>query len=683
MTIANTVRKAGPFTCNGATTVFPFTFKVFATNEVVVSLTDSTGVTTTLALTSGYTVSLNVNQDVSPGGTITTNLIYATGYLLTLTSSVASTQQVVLTNTGGFYPDVLNAEFDRLTILIQQLAEVSSRTLVFPISDLANAPLPPAAQRIGKYLAFDPTGAPIIASGVGTDAAMRTDLAASTGASLIGIIRGAIGAVIRTMSSKALELISVKDFGAAVDGVTDDTAAFNLATQASAVASSALYISVSIPSGTSVLGASNGTVYVRKGQRLYGQGMGATSLNVSSRVANTAPIIVLGKKSDGTVDAGGQPVEVSNLFTLGGPGAVAVVDATAPAGWSVHDCFISSPGVGLAAGGSDGLVHGNFFEQGLNLIVVTGANIKLTNNLYYLSNYQITLNTGAYDTLIADSQFEYFTYTAILLNTGATGLGNIQVRGCNFIQNQQFATAEGAISLRSTGADIYIGGCTFRNLYGSGVIIFDGSSTVIIENCIFDGNRSAAAYNQSTTMAGVTINAGTRVVIRNCEFRNLPGQPITFGGVYLEDIVIANCTFTGNTGGTAEVSVTNVNASRLTMIGCKGSGRTLVSTSATVLVKLIDCDDGVAGIAAVASAAALTLPVDKSVISITGTTTVTSINTTAADRGRVVTLVFAGILTFTKGGNLKIATTYVTAANGTILLSCDGTSWYETGRSVN
>ena len=212
MTIANTVRKAGPFTCNAVTTVFPFTFKVFTAVDVVVSLTDSFGVITTLALTSNYTVALNSNQDVSPGGTVTTVLTYAVGYLITLTSGVAATQQVVLTNTGGFYPDVLNAEFDRLTILIQQQQEVTSRSLVFPISDTANAPLPPASQRVGKFLGFDSFGAPVILSGVGTDGAMRTDLAAPTGAALIGFSQGGTGAGTRTVQQKLGDIVSVSDY---------------------------------------------------------------------------------------------------------------------------------------------------------------------------------------------------------------------------------------------------------------------------------------------------------------------------------------------------------------------------------------------------------------------------------------------------------------------------------------
>ena len=70
---------------------------------------------------------------------------------------------------------------------------------------------------------------------------------------------------------------------------------------------------------------------------------------------------------------------------------------------------------------------------------------------------------------------------------------------------------------------------------------------------------------------------------------------------------------------------------------------------------------------------------------ITGTTTITTLNTCdAANNGREVVLIFDGILTLTDGGNLKIAGNFVTTADDTINLWCDGTNWYESGaRSVN
>lgn len=69
---------------------------------------------------------------------------------------------------------------------------------------------------------------------------------------------------------------------------------------------------------------------------------------------------------------------------------------------------------------------------------------------------------------------------------------------------------------------------------------------------------------------------------------------------------------------------------------------------------------------------------------ITGTTTITTLNTcNAANNGRDLTLIFDGILTFTDGNNLKLAGNFVTTADDVIQLSCDGTNWYESDRSIN
>lgn len=161
MSISNTTRKAGPFVCNGVTTAFPFTFKVFKPSEVVVTLTNDLGVVSSLTLGTGFSVALNDNQDTSPGGTVTTTTAYEAGSTITLTSDVQPLQPIVLTNSGGFYPKVINDGFDRLTILIQQQAELNSRQLTVPIGETI-AHLPPKAQRQNSIQGFDVNGDPTV-----------------------------------------------------------------------------------------------------------------------------------------------------------------------------------------------------------------------------------------------------------------------------------------------------------------------------------------------------------------------------------------------------------------------------------------------------------------------------------------------------------------------------------------
>ena len=135
MTISSEVRKAGPYDGNDVTTSFPFSFKVFSADDVVVVLTDPAGIETTLTGSgTDYSVTLNADQDTAPGGTVEKISALATDYLLTITSSVPNLQPLDLTNQGGFYPKVINAALDRLTILAQQNAEQIGRSVKVPIS---------------------------------------------------------------------------------------------------------------------------------------------------------------------------------------------------------------------------------------------------------------------------------------------------------------------------------------------------------------------------------------------------------------------------------------------------------------------------------------------------------------------------------------------------------------------
>jgi len=140
MSISTTTRKAGPFTGNGVTVAFPFTFKVFAVDDVKV-VRGEIATAAELELTRGthYSVTLNSNQDTNPGGTV--NWIgtpLSSAFTLVIGSKVASTQPANFTNLGRFYPRVLNDALDRVTIVVQQLAEEVSRSVKVGFSGLVS-----------------------------------------------------------------------------------------------------------------------------------------------------------------------------------------------------------------------------------------------------------------------------------------------------------------------------------------------------------------------------------------------------------------------------------------------------------------------------------------------------------------------------------------------------------------
>lgn len=160
MTINSEVRIAGPFSGNDVTVDFPFAFKVFDADEVLV-VREEAGVELVLELSVDYTVALNADQEAAPGGAVT--LLAGplpSGETLTLTSALAPLQPVDLTNQGGFYPRVINNAFDRVTILLQQLGAQVARSVRFPLSDGTElqAELPTKAERANRYVIFDAAG---------------------------------------------------------------------------------------------------------------------------------------------------------------------------------------------------------------------------------------------------------------------------------------------------------------------------------------------------------------------------------------------------------------------------------------------------------------------------------------------------------------------------------------------
>ena len=130
MSVTEQPRRAGPYLGDGTNKSFPFEFKVFASSDLRVVVADSDGAETELG--QGYCVTLNKDQDHVPGGTVVLDSPLPVGNRLAILSNVSYDQNMVLTNQGGFYPDVLNKSADKMTILIQQLRELVGRTVSVP-----------------------------------------------------------------------------------------------------------------------------------------------------------------------------------------------------------------------------------------------------------------------------------------------------------------------------------------------------------------------------------------------------------------------------------------------------------------------------------------------------------------------------------------------------------------------
>lgn len=139
MTTPSTARKAGPFTGNGSQNSWAFTFKVFAASDVKVTVADAAGTETVLVLGTDYTVSLNANQDTSPGGSVT--YLLASGGKLTVTGDLDYDQPLDIPAGGNFNPVAFENQLDRMVMQTQQLAEEMGRAVKVPVTEEATGQL--------------------------------------------------------------------------------------------------------------------------------------------------------------------------------------------------------------------------------------------------------------------------------------------------------------------------------------------------------------------------------------------------------------------------------------------------------------------------------------------------------------------------------------------------------------
>ena len=135
MTLSSESRKSQLFTGSGSTGPFPFTFKVFAKEDLVVTTSViATGVETTLALDTDYTVLLNKDQDGNPGGSVTLLVALPTTKRLLISGGMSLTQPQEIGNQDGFFAEDIENALDRAMIAAQQLKVDVDRAFKLPLT---------------------------------------------------------------------------------------------------------------------------------------------------------------------------------------------------------------------------------------------------------------------------------------------------------------------------------------------------------------------------------------------------------------------------------------------------------------------------------------------------------------------------------------------------------------------
>lgn len=229
MAISSSDVTSGPFSTNGATTEFSFSFRVADYGDVegedqikVILVTAATGAETILTRgvgTSQYVVALNGDQDSSPGGTVTMGQTYAAGYYVYIRLKPTFVQATELQNQGAYNASVVEDQFDETTRQILDLRDQVRRA-------------PVASVQIGESFSGEITGtptagyAPILNSGLtgyvwgnpasaGASAAMTPVVQAATineGLALLnGVLEVATIAAMTALTGGVVDAVFVRD----------------------------------------------------------------------------------------------------------------------------------------------------------------------------------------------------------------------------------------------------------------------------------------------------------------------------------------------------------------------------------------------------------------------------------------------------------------------------------------
>lgn len=225
MTVASTTNKLY-YSGNGTTTTFPYTYKIFDDDELVVTLRNtSTGAETTQTLNSDYTVT-GAGDD--SGGNVEFTSAPSSSYQVIIKRELDLKQETDYEDGSALSADTLEGDFDRLIMIEQQQQEELDRSLKIPLTDDddISVEIPSSVDRASKYLSFDSSGNPMATAGTNVNvtdfvSTLLDDADATSFLTTLGVTGPGYNLATASTSGDIYDELQVSDF---VEGLMTEPA---------------------------------------------------------------------------------------------------------------------------------------------------------------------------------------------------------------------------------------------------------------------------------------------------------------------------------------------------------------------------------------------------------------------------------------------------------------------------
>ena len=498
----------------------------------------------------------------------------------------------------------------------------------------------------------------------------------------LGFLQSGTGAVVRTMQTKLREDVSVDDFGAVGDGVTDDTVAFASAFAALGAAGG----SVVIPNDARCLIDANLTIPANCSLCGPHQFVGSPGSNFSAPYGNMGGALIVNSAATITVSSN---ASINGLLIYRKGMTFPTVNASAFTGTAItidgDDAAVSHCQI---FGFNKAVYSTGDQRQRINNIwfdCVNGIEIENCLDIPYINTCHgwpfATIQAAAagtpgasiirsgigfylHDTVDWAKLTDCFTYGYY------RGFQLTSVNSCTLLSCSADNTSSGGVPTHTGSIGFSIGGQENR-LIGCQAAAQDSAgasfstNTGVMHTVI--GFNAWACGSHGILLSGGDLSVSSsnfRSIANGITIANSDARFIDGGGNRFEGI-------TGKPYNFAVASDTS-KVQLADMLSDLANGNPIFSGTYTI--------------PSIASASVVSLPVNGDFFTVTGTTGVGTLE--GGHAGRIVTLTFSGVLSvFSSTGattamRLSGGATYTSSANSTLTLLHTGTQWLEIGRSA-